>query len=197
MNPKILWLLAFLIPLAAMGLSQGQPSAHSMQINLTLNTIEGTIYVPGSGEDVAGNPHSTSPTSPPHFYLAHYSNNTLTGLVFSQEIPLSISSRTDTDNTYLSLEQNLTHSQAFLVFTSGDYEAIDNRMELIEKGTFLQEISPSFSFSLGTKNPVKLLLNYTSIDIQGNFTFRKGYHEITLESNRTGTRKILVINETL
>jgi hypothetical protein len=71
-------------------------------------------------------------------------------------------------------------------------------MLLIEEGSFLSKISPSFSYGLGAKNPVKMVLNYSDIDIQGIFIFRQGVHEITVESNKTASgKKIIIINETL
>ena len=197
MNHKILVATLLTLFLVGAGLSQGQTSLHSLQINLTLNTTLGKVFIPGVGEQNANSLPSATYTSPPHFYLASYLNSNLKGLVFSQEKPLSISVRGNSTHHFLSLNQNLTRSQVFLVFTKGDYTAIDNRMSLIEGGTFLSQASPSFSFGLGSKHTITLLLNYSDIDIQGNFTFKKGVHEITLQSNKTGSKKILLINETI
>ncbi|MBI4020604.1 MAG: hypothetical protein HY369_00005, partial [Candidatus Aenigmarchaeota archaeon] len=98
---------------------------------------------------------------------------------------------------FLTLNQNLSNSQVFLVFTKGDQATVANRIPLIEAGTFLREISPSFAYPLGGPSPIMLLLRYPDIDLRGNLAFRQGTHEITLTSNSTGGSKIVLVNETV
>ena len=83
------------------------------------------------------------------------------------------------------------------MFARGDSSAVSARIPSINEEKFLEEISPSFGQGLGVKNPLKMVLTYTDIDLRGEFTFRKGLHEITLESNKTNGEKILIINETI
>jgi len=68
-------------------------------------------------------------------------------------------------------------------------------MPLIENGKFLEGAGPSFAYGSRGRFPLTLLLNYSNIDIQGNLTFRQGVHRLSIESNVTAGRKILIIQE--
>jgi len=183
--------------LIILGFSSAQSNPAILQVTLTLNDTVSTVFIPGTGETPFVDLPSTETgyTSPIHFYLASYFNNNVKALIISQETPKSISVRKDATNHYLSVNQSLTNSQVFLAFTKGDYIPIDRRMEIIESASFLSEIAPSFSFGLGDKNPIKLILNYSDIDIKGDFIFRQGVHEITIQSNKSGSIKSLIISE--
>jgi hypothetical protein len=115
MKPRI-FIVLLILAVAAAGLSKGQNPQHAIRINLTLNSTDSTIFIPGEGSFPAGTPISRKLTSAPHFYLASYFSGRLQGLVFSQENPIHISASSNGTHHFLSLEQNLTprpslHSQ--------------------------------------------------------------------------------------
>ena len=91
------------------------------------------------------------------------------------------------------LSQSIEGSRAFFVFTKGDWTTIENRMALILGGTFFQHISPSFAFGLGILHPLKLLLHYDTIDLEGWLSLERGYHKIIIENNGTVSGKPQII----
>lgn len=195
MSNKIIF-ITFILIASSLFLVRGQTSHHTFQVNLTINNTVNQVYIPGIGIVSSGGITSSTFTEPDHFYLTSYLNNNMKSLIFSQQNPISMSVKDNDSHHFFSVDQNLSNSQVFLVFTKGSNDNIQNRMELIESGKFMKEISPSFSYGLGTLNPINLVIDYSDIDIYGNLTLRKGVHEITLESNKTSTQKILIINET-
>ena len=98
---------------------------------------------------------------------------------------------------FIEIEQNLTNSRVFLVSTQGDWNAIDNRISLIEAGRFLSQISPSFAFPLGGLYPIRLLLKYSNIDIDGDFILGKGQHRLVIENKGvSGGKPVVQIRKT-
>ncbi len=190
-------LISLLVLAAMLGLSRSQATHHSIQINLTLNGTQNTVHIPGTGEFAASSLQAASYTSPPDYYLSSYLNGNLKALVFSERNPVSLSVSSNQTHHTISITQNLSNSRTFLVFTQGDRETVPARIQAIEAGTFLSQVSPSFAYVSEPKNPIKLLLKYSDIDLKGNFTFRSGVHEMTIQSNKTGGRKIVIINETI
>jgi hypothetical protein len=166
----------------------------ALNIKLTLNNTQNTIYIPGIGETTPSAGTGTY-TSPPHYYLASYRTNNMKALVFSQQIPISLQVSYNSSHHFLTLNQNITNSQTLLSFTRGGYKEIDNRISLVEEGSFFSKISPSFSHTLGSINPIKIVLNYTNIDIQNTLILRRGVHEIAFESNKTNNNNIILVSE--
>jgi hypothetical protein len=151
------------------------------------------VYIPGVGEyNISILPNNTY-ANPSHYYLASYLNNLLIGLVYSMQNPLSVSTNSSGTNYTLGLNQSLDNSMAFLVFTKNDgsgWKIIDKRMDLIETGKFLTQISPSFSFGLGYLHPIMIILKYADIEIVGDKSiFRKGTRDVVLENNGTVNNK--------
>ncbi len=66
----------------------------------------------------------------------------------------------------------------FAVATTGD---IRDRIPLIEAGTFLDEINPSFGFPLAEEMTVRLTLALDEIDLVGDFDLSAGTHQILIE----------------
>ncbi|MFQ5648025.1 MAG: hypothetical protein ACE5FW_02205, partial [Candidatus Aenigmatarchaeota archaeon] len=95
----------------------------------------------------------------------------------------------------LTLVQRLTNSRAFLVLSEGDQTAIHTRMPLIEAYGFLGSISPTFGYGLGAIHPIKLLLDYADLDVQGSLKLQPGEHELVLESNRTDGARAVTIGQ--
>ena len=147
------------------------PKVHSIQINLTLNSTDSLIYIPGVGEQQSGTLISPSQIAP-KFFIASYLNENLKGLVFSQEKLISIDASSSSTHHFISMEQNLSQSQAFLVFTKGDYKTIENRMPLIEAGTFLSHDPPSFIIGKPGPSKVTAHLAYPVLDIESNVIIR-------------------------
>jgi len=180
---------------AAWGMSLAQTPTYTFQVNLTINNTDNTVYIPGVGEGLSLGLPAATYTSPPSRYLASYLNDELKGLVYSQQTFQFLAVSSETGEHTFSLGQNLTNSQIFVVFSKGDYQKIDTQMDRIEESTFLEGISPSFAYGQGIIHPIKFVLNYPSIDLQGNYIFHRGIHEISLESNKSSNNQVLVITE--
>jgi hypothetical protein len=69
---------------------------------------------------------------------------------------------------------------------------IGSRIGLIEAGSFLSQISPSFAFPLGGLYPIRLLLKYPNIDLEGNLILGKGQHRIVIENKGVSGGKPVV-----
>ncbi len=163
-------------------------------ITLNINNTGNTVYIPVQG--IGEIPSSqlgpgANYTNHTHNYLASYNSTSLTALAAQTATRLFVSNTT----TYhtIKISQFARNSRIFLVFTKGNWQTIDNRMMLIESGQFLAKISPSFAFGLGIYYPIKMLLNYSDIDIEGNLILRKGTHKLTLDYNDTTNGKPAII----
>ena len=160
-------------------------SSYALVVTLTLNNSRNTVFVPYVGAAPASTLPTATYASPPHFYLASYSNNRLFGVIYSQQAPQSISTATSGSNHVLTLKQRLDGSQAFLTDTAGDYRQVEGRMQSIERLGFLTQITPAFAYPPGTKYPVRILLNYTDIDIIGSLIFQSGTHELSINNTNS------------
>jgi hypothetical protein len=69
-----------------------------------------------------------------------------------------------------------------LVLSQGDWEAIDSRIGDIEDGEFMDYVSPSFSFGLGTYHPLMVALGYSGIDLEGGLTMSRGIYKLVIEN---------------
>ncbi len=155
----------------------------TMQIKLTLNNTGAKYYIPGAGEfSYAALPVNTY-SSPPHFYLSSYLNNMMISLVYSYQSPVSVS--TDKSGGTYTFEHSLNFSNSivFLVFSSGTWKVVDNRIGMIENREFLTKPKPSFSYGLGDKYELKVLLGLKNMNItSGNQVMQSGYYNMIIEN---------------
>ncbi|MEM5812357.1 MAG: hypothetical protein QW286_01435 [Candidatus Aenigmatarchaeota archaeon] len=168
-----------------------QVSGYNLSVKLKINNTINTIYIPGAGEQGSGSlPTESSYTNPPHFYIASYYGDFLNGLASStgQEI----SAGREGDYHFIGIRQEVNGSRIFLAVTKGNWHAMDERIPLIEAGRFLSQISPSFAFPLGGLYPIRLLLKYPNIDINGDFVIAKGIHKIVVENKGISSGKPVV-----
>lgn len=183
---KLLIVLSFLL---VVFLSVGNASAHTLNVRLTINNTQNTVYIPGVGEQPSSG-ISGQYSSPPHFYLASYSGGFLNGLAAKNGERLVVGS--GSGYHFIQLEQNLTNGRIYLTATQGDWRAIDNRISLIETGKFLSQISPSFAFPLGGLYPIRLLLKYQNIDVSGDLILGKGQARLVIENKGLSSGKPVV-----
>ncbi len=166
-------------------------SAYALSVRLTINNTVNTVYIPGVGEQPSGSlGGETSYPSPPHFYLASYSGGFLNGLAAKNGQNLVTGS--GSDSHFIEIEQELNSSRVYLTTTQGDWQAMENRIPLIEAGRFLSQISPSFAFPLGGLYPIRLLLKYSNIDLAGGMVLAKGQHRLVIENNGVSGGKPVV-----
>jgi hypothetical protein len=181
----------------------GQPENYSLKVviknnlyvKLVINNTNNIVYIPGVGEANSSTLSKQIHGRPPHYYLASYLNNVVSGLVFSAQIPrnIEVGSNASANTHYLALEQDMEKSRVFLVFTLGNWREIETRMAMIEAGRFMTNIMPSFSYGLGNKYSLDLALGYADIDLQGRLRLLKGSHKIVLENNGTSGGKPVVV----
>jgi hypothetical protein len=180
--------------LAFVFLFGGAAAQQNITVMINITNAYNDVYVPGVGAAIASSfpEEGNAYFSPVHYYLASYFNNILMGIVAKDGDQLNVSS---TGYSHvIQLTQPLARSRAFLVFSSGDWQKIDNRIELVETGEFLMQVSPTFSFGLGGLYPVKLLLAYSDIDLLGDLSLRKGYHKLVVKNEglSAGRPKIMI-----
>ncbi len=178
--------------LLAMLLMPAMTEAHTLSVRLTINNTANEVYVPSIGETNSADITPAVYTDLPHFFAASYLNNLLAAVVPFSSKPVSISIDKAGNKHTIGSEQGLENSNTFLVFSKGDWKNIDSRIDLIESRKFLSEISPSFSFGLGLYYTIKIILEYTNIDIANDALFQKGTNNIVVENKGTSGGKPLV-----
>ncbi len=165
---------------------------HTLQLILNMDNIQNKVYIPGAGAVASASITNTSYTNPVHWYLASYLNNILNALVFIHRNTDQLRVNKSGSSHSLTISQELTNSKSFLVFTSGDWHTIDNRISLIESGEFLNKISPSFAHGLGISYVIKILLSYADIDVMNDLILQKGLHGIELRNTGIAGRKTML-----
>ena len=170
----------------------------TVQFILTINDTESYVFIPGVGRVQVNDMVPAEYADPPHWYLSSELDNILRALVFQEREPISLIVNKTGFTHLLEINQEAANSKVYLVFTEGGQEDIENRIDIIESGDFLNQLTPTFGFGLGEKLPVKLVLGYDDIDVTSGFTvLQRGSHELVLESTRTDTQKGLFINQEL
>jgi hypothetical protein len=167
----------------------------SLVVKLVINNTDNIVYVPGVGETNSSVLNDQFYSTPPHFYLTSHLDDAVSGLVFSLQVPRLISVRRNASaNTHsLIMDQDFDNSRVFLLFTQGNWRAVESRIALVEAGRFLTNILPSFSYGLGNKYSLDLALGYLDIDLQGKLRLRKGTHKLIIENNGTLEGKPVVV----
>jgi hypothetical protein len=169
-------LLVIFVLLALVGSAQAQ----TLDVKLRINNANNDVYVPGYGETPSGSLTTQTYTNPDHFYAASYLNNLLYALAGASGNSLYVSGGAGTHT--IGIRQNLQGSKVLLGFTSGDWHNVDAAIASLEDGMFFQEIAPSFSFGIGALYPIKVLLEYSNINITGDFSMHSGFRKITVSN---------------
>jgi|GEM_PF-2870420 len=169
-----------------------EPLISSIQLTLNLGNLANDVYVPGAGEVASASIINTSYSNPDRWYVASYLNDMLSALVFSYQTPVLLMVNRTSAAHSLTLSQGIQNSKSFLVFSSGSWRTIDDRMDLIEKREFMSKDSPSFAYGLGLERAIKILLSYGNIDIVDDLILQAGTHDIITENiGRTGAQVML------
>ncbi|MFH1236870.1 MAG: hypothetical protein V1648_00495 [Candidatus Aenigmatarchaeota archaeon] len=138
-----------------------------LNIKLVLNETQASTYVPGAGEKSFADLTYAYYAIPQNYYIASYYANSLYGLVFQNQQPLGVLVDKSVDSVTLGLDLKYPNSIAFVVSSKGDWKSMQNRIGLINSGSFMQYSEPTFSFGLGDKYPMAIVLNYDNMDILG------------------------------
>lgn len=166
----------------------------SIQVKLVLNSTDDRIYIPssGAGETTFSGLPSSEYTSPHHYYLASYSDGLLKSLVFSYRNAFSVFTEKYSNAYALGTDLSLAGSAIFLALSKGDWRAVNNRIDSIEEGGFLSAPEPSFSYGLGTGQPLKIVLDYDSIDLNRTLKVGRGTNRLIIEKKGLKGGKISV-----
>jgi hypothetical protein len=166
----------------------------TMRVRIFLsNTNTSKVYIPGYGEHNASDLNDTEYTSGlSDYYIVSYENNVLSGLVFSHQKFTSVSTNKSADYSEytLGMDQELSNSRVFLVFSKGDWNVVNKRMDLIESGTFLSNIAPSFSYGLGSKVKFKVAIEYDNIDVLNDTSAARGYYRFVFGNEGLSGSKV-------
>jgi hypothetical protein len=168
----------------------GVQAQSTLSLRLNLNDTSHDVYVPGQGESPSSSLGSLAVyTSPPHYYVASYLSGLLVSLAAGQG--QAITTESGSSSHTIGLDQDLGEP-VFLAFTQGDWHAIDSRTSDMESGSFLDAVSPSFSYGLGTYNPLTVILAYSGIDIDGSLRASKGIYKLVIENKGNSGGRPLV-----
>ena len=179
----------FLGVLASATLASSSP-ASVLTVKLTVPDDSQFIYIPGVGRldpDDSGNW-----TNLPHYFISSRKNGVQYSLIHNYQYPLSIGLESTRDTHTLVLRQELLNSNAFLAFSYGGWGVIQNRMGLIEEGTFLEYPSPTFAYGLGTVHPIQILLYVPQADLDSGFIIQRGLHDLRFSyTGMTGNKTVI------
>ena len=158
--------------------------AYSVQIRLSLNNTENTVYIPGNSTSDSGTWLSESIfTSPTHNYIASYNNtNILSAMISAAGQTHSVLVNGTGTNHSIGLNMSVINSRALLAFTSGDWKTVEDDISNIENGAFFTFIQPSFSYGIGLYVPLKIMLEYTNLNITNNDLFHLGRLRLMIEN---------------
>ncbi len=160
-----------------------QTADTTFQVRLVLNNTGANFYIPGVGETSFSDLPENTYQNPPHFFLASEEGGMLASLVHSYRFPLSMATEKDASTYGFRMSQNLTGSRVFLVFSEGGWRKTDNRMDMIERGEFLENPYPSFSYGMGNEHVLKVMLAFSKIDIEpGDKVLQSGYYKMIVEN---------------
>ena len=182
-SPLIAVLVAVPI-LLAMNFSGSASSdvSHNISIRLTLPGIENSVYIPGTGPVPAYSSHG--PETPGNYFIASYLGDVVYALVSGSGAVPAVSLAATSSNHTLEIAIPAGSPGAFLVFTEGDWQTIQNRMPLVESLEFLGKISPSFSYGLGYTYPIKIVIESPSLFVPKTRVF-SGPSILVMEFNST------------
>jgi hypothetical protein len=182
--------LGVMVALAMLVSAQAADAQSSLVLRLRINNTNHMVYVPGVGEmDSGGMGSGTSYSSPEHFYLASYMAGLMVGLAGGSGQGLYTESGAGWH--VIGFEQALGEP-VYLAFSQGGWQVIDERMVDIESGEFMDYVSPSFAFGLGTYHPLKVALSYTGIDIEGGLALSRGIYKLVIENRGQSSGRPLV-----
>ncbi|MFH1445111.1 MAG: hypothetical protein ABIF08_01375 [Nanoarchaeota archaeon] len=158
---------------------------HSVQIKLSLNNIENTVYIPGNDTSNSSDWGSENIfSSPTHKYIASYNNtNILSALVFSNNQFNSLLVDGNGNIHTIGINVSFTNSKVLLAFTKGDWKTIEDDISKIETSSFFTFFEPSFSYGMGLYLPLKILLEYSTFNITGVSIFQLGTQTLIATNN--------------
>ncbi len=161
------------------------PKLNFFGLNLTVNRTVNNVAVPGSfaGPVNASTLFTKLVSNHTFNFLTSYLGEPQAALVSSVASATTLFLANTSGNHTIGLNQsanNLTSTQLFLVFTRGDQRSIQEQMERVKARSFLSAITPSFGYGLGAAAPLKLLLNYTDVNVVSNLTLGKGASRLVI-----------------
>lgn len=157
----------------------------NLTVKLSFNHSDNLVYVPVWGERTKTLPYTYQWGNPLDWYLASYLNGAVYGIVFMEDAPTLLDLRSTQTSHSIAMTQGFNGSRAALVFSRGDWKTIDERMDLIRSGRFMEEVSPTFGFGFGVHHPIKMVLEYTALDLVGDLILRLGNYDLVFEYNQT------------
>ncbi|VVB59163.1 Uncharacterised protein [uncultured archaeon] len=94
----------------------------------------------------------------------------------------------------MTLDQKLEGNNAYLVFTQGTWQKINDRMPDVLSGTFDNYISPTFGFPLSDINRVTVSLEYSDkgINTTGNVKLAPGMYTFVIKNEGTQNGKTII-----
>ena len=124
-----------------------------------------------------------------NYVVSDYLPETVMGLVHAEGYFKDVSSGSNS----MSL-RNAIGSKTYLVYTEGDRDDIENKIDSIHSGEFEKMPNPSFGFPIYEKNTVVIELGYENTDVISKEIFGAGFHDLIIENGGTdGNRFILGI----
>jgi hypothetical protein len=189
----LVFVSAMLMCLAALpgcALAQGPDN---FTVKLTFDHADSLVYVPVWGEGVKTLPFTSTWHDAGNWFIASYLNNVLHGIVFMGKSPVSIGLASTQAGHHITLTEGFNGSRSAVVFSKGGWERIGDRMGLLEAGTFMEQISPTFGFGLGIHHPIKLILEYPGLDFVGDLSMQLGRHDVLFDYNQTVSGKPQIV----
>lgn len=166
--------LAFLVALAVPAAAQSE-----LTVELVINNTSHDVYIPETGEVASSTLGTFTTYNPSTYWITSYLSGLVVGLAGETGQDLSTEGAGGTHTIGFS---QVIGERVFLAFTEGDEEIVEGRMTDIEGGDFLNTVSPSFAYGLGSYHPLMVILTYSGIDIDGSLSASKGIYKLVIEN---------------
>jgi hypothetical protein len=164
----------------------------SLVLRLRLNNTDSMVYIPnhGTGEVASsGLGPETLYSQPEHFFIGSYISGLLTGLASGTARSLI----TESGSGYHVIGMGQSFGKpVYLALTSGDWQPLSERAPDLESGSFMDFVSPSFAYGLGTYHPLRVAASYPGIDIRGSIETSRGIYKLLIENMGHGGGRPIV-----
>ncbi|NOR85765.1 hypothetical protein GQ473_06630 [archaeon] len=131
---------------------------------------------------LTGTGFSPTQDSTNKYVSTSFADGTTTAIVHADGIFEGLSSGT----THIALNQKtLLHgntSKAYIVYTKGDTDTIENRISKITNGNINHMPNPSFSFGINKKYNIQVGLEYDNINFNTEERIKEGQHRIVINN---------------
>lgn len=117
------------------------------------------------------------------WYVTAENGTVVTGIVSGEDTVTTAVGYDERDgDTVFNMSQERGQAGFLFPFTTGSAGDVEDRITLIESGTFMSQFNPNFGFTLANVMTIRLTLRLTEIDLISDLALSPGPHSIVIEN---------------